>query len=243
MISKKTILALLSILLLQLSCNSAHKEFQEAKDLGSIESMIQFINDHPNSELVDSANLYLTKYKFQEAKDLNSVESMIQFITDYPNSELADSAKLYLTKYKEELIHNETCYITTVTHIDEYNRIADIVIKNISEEDIARVSFKYNNFQRVAAHIIDISIADTIHTIHYDVYENPENEDILCLDYNGNILRRDGKAVIVENVSANQKSVSEYQYQGYHVAGITTKIYPCLNCSDILNIPECFFVW
>lgn len=141
------VLALLGTILLQLSCNSVYKEFQEAKNPDSVEPMIQFINNHPDSEYVDSA-------------------------------------KLFLRKYKEELIHNENYYITTFTRFDNYQRESDIVIRNTDGADVARIVHEYTNgynpMQRSAAMIVDPDKGEVLHTIQYDEYENPENEDALC---------------------------------------------------------------
>lgn len=182
------------------------------------------------------------KKDWRSSKQLDSIPVYQDFIKNHPKSKFVDSAKIYIRSIKENLINNENIFITSISKFDEYDRIDNIVLFNTKGEKIVTLVLGYNNYnlmQIVKADMIDESNNKKIHTTTYDVYERPENEKFLCLDFNGNIIRRDGNAVLVNKFNVNQKSVSEIDRKSRTK---TTKTYPCLDCSDILNISECFFV-
>jgi len=217
------------------------QNWQNAKQLDSIPVYEDYIKKYPESKFIDSVkhNIDRLIYINAAAKKPFSIENVLQFIYDYPENKFVENAKTILNQAKEILKWS----ILSVTQFDEYDRIAKVVLKNTDREDVAALNVEYSGLVIVKTNMIDLSNNKIIHTINYDEYGRPKNKKYLCLDFNGNIIKRDGNVVFVENFSSNQKSVTKYQYDGSFRIGETTRIYTCKDCSDELNILECWFIW
>ena len=65
----------------------------------------------------------------------------------------------------------------------------------------------------------------------------------LCLDKRGNIIKKDGKPILLKPFHAKQKTSFEISYNGSFISKKVTKIYPCENCSSVSGIKYLRFVW
>ncbi len=88
----------------------------------------------------------------------------------------------------------------------------------------------------------------TIHLVDF----SGEFEDIeiasrekmwLCLDKRGNIIKKEGKPILLKPFQAKQKTTFKNSYSGAFILKKVTKIYLCENCSSVSGIKNLRFVW
>lgn len=80
------------------ACSSDKKDWQKAKELGSISAYEDYINNHLESDFVDSANYFIEEFYFHECKLENTDSSYNNFINLYPQSEFLDSVVVLVEK-------------------------------------------------------------------------------------------------------------------------------------------------
>lgn len=140
-------------------------------------------------------------------------------------------------------ILEENAYLAEITKYDKYERPVSIILKNIEGKAVAKKELKYRIYNST---LIDREITSTIadELIHETVYEvgKPVNNMFLCLDSKGNIIRKNGKPLLVKPFRAKQKCVFHHVYDGMFRVQTIGKIYACENLPKDAT-KKCRYVW
>jgi hypothetical protein len=141
----------------------------------------------------------------------------------------------------EQLFKGE--FVTEITQYDEYGLYHDIYLKNKKGEMVAKkliIRNRYNPTQITGELIRDVADKD----IHYSEIEGKaKNPMWLCLDKDGNILKKANKPVLVKPFQAIQKTEYKIKHHGAYKDKKYTIFYPCSNCASKTGIKECVYVW
>ncbi len=79
-----------------------NEALNEAKKIGTVESLNNFRLDFPNTEQSKEAILLGNNLAFNNAKQENNPEALIEFIRKYPNAKEVNEARVLLETYEED---------------------------------------------------------------------------------------------------------------------------------------------
>ena len=147
-----------------------------------------------------------------------------------------DDPKAKNVKTKALKVIEEGAFLVEVIRYDKYSRAESCTLVNVYGEEIAKKLYKYGDYNPTLLDYIVTIDTSTNETIH-------SSSKWVCLDEEGNIIKKDGKPVVVKKFSAMQKSYSETKYDGSFINRKTRKIYPCKNCAKETGIENCWYVW
>jgi len=192
-----------------------------------------------------------------EIGDPKAIEVYISFLSSKDSVMRVKSASILLNldnSKAEELrdqvlkVLKEESFIELYTSYDKYGRAKSVGLSNIEGEKIAEKSRYFHDFNNELIRkevISDSKTSETLLIIDYNNYGKPINPMRLCLDIKGNIMKKNGKPIIVKPFEAQQESHSNISYRGLsqHISSVTIKIYRCKNCEEMTGIKGCLFIW
>jgi hypothetical protein len=245
---KRITLLLLTLLQFALiySCGNPENSFNQARKLNTVKAFSDFISKYPDNFLVSSAESLICSLNLDTALKKNSVTSLLVFVKNNSKCFCCDTAIKKIKEYKKTIMSEEKQFISEFTEYDQFERIWYIALKNINGSEVAKKVFEYNNYNGMLISkivIISLPSQDTIATIIYDMFGEPIKNKYICLDIEGNILKENGKPIIVDAFKARQKSTFNRKYNGSFVVSEVMKSYPCLNCDDETGKVDCFYIW
>ena len=118
-----------------------------------------------------------------------------------------------------------------------FNPIAHIATRTLSR----------GRYSRLVSEALTVgpSWDDVIHVANLEGHLEPDYSERrwLCLDKRGSVIRSQGKPVLVEPFTAEQRATSQLEYDGAVLKTKFTTIYPCTNCAAETGVEACHFVW
>ena len=196
-----------------------------------------------------------------DLKDSKAVKRQLDaliILLNSDNSEWRLQAAKSLSKYagpktkkiKEQVekILKEETFIEEAVLYDQFGRPTNIAIRNSDGEVVAYKKYEFHKFNDMLIRkevITDRSNHKVIVEIDYDNYGRKLNPRLICLDREGNIVRKNNRAVLVNYFNPQQKQNTRHYYRlGTKIKSTSfTKIYPCKNCSEQTGIEACQYVW
>jgi len=153
----------------------------------------------------------------------------------------------------------ESSRMMAQTHIEKYSTIHEDIdhstfgkpvsrtLNNVEGKDVVKRKFIYNeeNSKRITSEIIeDLMTGREIHVMKYDSSGQPVNQKFICFDIRGNIIRRNGKAVLTEkNIELRKTELyTSYSVYGY-IERITITIYPSQELAGQTGVRNCKYIW
>ncbi len=142
----------------------------------------------------------------------------------------------------------EAPYLREIVRYDEFGRAHEDRLVNSLGLVVAKRFRRFSryNSQQVTGEALAIrpELDSIVHNAEFRVRsDNRAVRRWLCLDQRGDVLKRDGQAVLVAPFSARQRSSFRRSYDGAYIVSQTTTIYPCSNCADETGEAGCRFVW
>ncbi|MBN1387706.1 MAG: HEAT repeat domain-containing protein [Bacteroidales bacterium] len=222
----------------------------EINDPKALENLISTMNEDLDSNVKKAARVALL--------DMNNPRCIDIYIStlDSDDAEMRIKAARILADSKTQVAANvipkikriieEDSYVTEVLQYDSYGRASYAVLLNVYGIEILKKEFYSNPYNPSLIDwvgIKDLVSGNSIQTILYE-FGKPKNQKFLCLDENGNIIRKSGEVILKPEFQALQKSSSTviYNSRGFLDKKIT-KIYGCKNCVSITGLSNCRFVW
>lgn len=133
--------------------------------------------------------------------------------------------------------------VMEIIQFDQYGLYHDIILKNKRGKVVAKkliMRNRYNPLQITGELIRDVADKD----IHYTETEGTaKNPMWICLDKDGNIVKKAEKPVLVKSFQAIQKTKFKIKYNGAFKDKKYTIFYPCSNCASKTGIKDCVYVW
>lgn len=122
-----------------------------------------------------------------------------------------------------------------------------IVLKNTEGKEVAKRTYIYHEKSKIRIVSEVIEDLTTGQEVHITKYESGEaiNQRYLCLDKDGNILKKAGKVILLKILPAETVITSIYTfYNSYGYKQRSTRsVFPCKNCSTLSYIKHCRYVW
>jgi len=216
-------------------------------DQRAVEPLISAAFNDTDSIVKKSSDIALLKLKDQRALDVYIN------ILDSDNSEMRLRAAKILFDLKNPRakevqpkilkVIEEDSYIIEETKYDQYRRPAKVILTNIEGELIAERKRHFNQYNPMQiTEEITFFAGKPIHTTNYDLGKS-KNSRWLCIDKDGNIIKKWRKPVLVNPFRVEQKSIYGNVYHGAFMDRKVKKIYPCKNCSEETRIKKCKYVW
>ena len=134
---------------------------------------------------------------------------------------------------------------------DSHERVVLADLKNVEGTVVARKTFLYADEAPTKLKSLSLqpptvggkdSMSD-IHTIQFGLLGQAEDAKLLCLDNNGDLIRREDLPVLVNPFAADQEGVTSPTHIGPVLYKTTTKICGCSNCAEMSGIADCQYVW
>lgn len=135
--------------------------------------------------------------------------------------------------------------VTQVKNYDSYGLYHEIFLFNKNAEVIARkiiLRSQYNPTQITGILIKDQS-GRQIHFSEIEPGGNIKDHRWICLDQDGNMVKKNGIPVIVKFFQAKQVSKFEIKYDGAFKDKEITTFSSCSNCAEATGIKDCAYVW
>jgi len=178
-------------------------------------------------------------YWFVKGPEYNEVsKSVIDMVAKLHPNEITKTGKplkeTELSKYG---------HLTEIIELDNHGLYHEILLKNQKGELIAKkiiMRSQYNPNQ-ITGEVIKDSSGSDIYASENQGSHIPKMW--ICLDKDGNIIKKSGKPIIVKPFGAVQKTEYEIKYKGAFQSGKIMKIYPCSNCASVTAVNNCMFVW
>ena len=177
-------------------------------------------------------------YWFVKAPEYNEVsKSVIDMVAKLHPNKVTKAGK------PPQEIELKYGYLTEIIEFDNHGLYHEILLKNQKGELIAKkiiMRSQYNPNQ-ITGEIIKDSSGSDIYASGDQGSHIPKMW--ICLDKDGNIIKKSGKPIIVKPFGAVQKTEYEIKYKGAFQSGKIMKIYPCSNCASVTAVNNCMFVW
>ncbi|MHC4755322.1 MAG: HEAT repeat domain-containing protein [Planctomycetota bacterium] len=195
-------------------------------DSRAVEPLVSAIEKETNSKTKNQMILQLRQMDLERAKEFQE----------------------FVKIPEEKAIPEKAIFITEFVHYDQFGRFKTVDLKNIQGKTIAEKTFEFHayNDTLISKEIItEFPVPKKIQIIDYNQYGQKLNPKLLCLDNDGNVLRKNGNFVLVDYFKARQQRVTRHTYKPFTKDRLfsKTKIYPCTNCSSATGIKNCAYVW
>ena len=222
----------------------------EIKDPKALEHLISTMNMDLDSNVKKAARVALLDMNDPRCIDIyiNTLDSDDAEMRIKAARNLVDSKTQVAANVRPKIIKiiEEDSYVTEVLQYDSYGRANYAVLLNVYGKEILKKGFHSNPYNPTLIDWVGIKDLVSGNDIHATLYEfdRPKNQMFLCLDENGNIIRKSGEVILKPEFQALQKSSSIviYNNSGFLDKKIT-KIYGCKNCVSITGLSNCRFVW
>jgi hypothetical protein len=180
--------------------------------------------------------------KMRKTQDLAKAQNKEK--TTSPKKRTQTSQKTIVAKEAEDQII-KSGYVTEIVSYDDYGLYHEIDLYNINGEKVAKKIVLRSQFNptQVTGILIKDKSGSQLNYTEIEPGGNAKNRYFICLDKDGNLIKKNNAAVLVKPFQALQKTEFEIKYKGAFTDKKLTKFHPCNNCAAQTGIKECLYVW
>jgi tetratricopeptide (TPR) repeat protein len=127
-------------------------------------------------------------------------------------------SKLRAEKYNDAKKNVASRYIIGSMKYNNKSRPLSLTFKSISGEDVIKINYKYQDYNSDIMSkitIIDLTNNEPICSIDCDVAGKFNYNKVICLDFEGNIIKKNGSPVLIEPFGKNQFKFENKYLNGY----------------------------
>lgn len=137
-------------------------------------------------------------------------------------------------------------HVTEETLYTPFGQPAFSNLYNVAGKKILRRVYNYEQGRLLSVDTVDLASDTTIYTTKFNTYGKPVSPAFLCLDGDGNILKKGPEALVVSPFRAEQMGAFNNDYNKFDdttITKTTTKFSPCKNCAEKTGNRDVVYVW